>query len=354
MSEERQKRLNSIGFTWKVRDWDIRFQQLMEYKQVHGNCIVPKRYQPNPQLGMWVSRQRTKEETMSEEKRKRLNSIGFTWKVREVHIPVDWEIRVQQLVEYKRVYGNCIVPIVPTRYQPNPQLGKWVSTQRENKETMSEERRNMLNSIGFTWKVREAHIIVDWEIRFQHLVDYKRVYGSCNVPREYKENPPLGIWVMNQRHKKETMSENRRNQLDSIGFAWSLKHEPKRASKLTVEDPKKKKARLDEEAAQEYKVYGQHGWDSYFEQLRDFVRKYNHCNVPAQHPELGRWAKEQRQLYEWKQIGKETRFGLTDEHEAKLMAVGFVFETGLSDDENKDWCIAFPSPIPNDTFSKSS
>ena len=154
------------------------------------------------------------------------------------------------------------------------------------------------------------------------------------------------------------MSENRRNQLDSIGFVWRLKTgRPKQQPRVrpsTVEDPKKKKARLDEEAAQEDTVYGQQGWDSYFEQLRDFVRKYNHCNVPAQHPELGRWAKEQRQLYEWKQIGKETRFGLTDEHEAKLMAVGFVFETGLSDDENKDWCIAFPSPIPNDTFSKSS
>ena len=27
---------------------------------------------------------------------------------------------------------------------------------------------------------------VDWEVRFQQLVEYKRVHGDCNVPQEYK------------------------------------------------------------------------------------------------------------------------------------------------------------------------
>ena len=69
------------------------------------------------------------------------------------------------------------------------------------------------------------------------------------------------------------------------------------------------------------------------------MRKYKHCNVPAQYPELGRWAEEQRLLYERKQIGKETRSDLTDEREAKLMAVGFGFgfgfETTLQEDEGE-------------------
>ena len=147
-----------------------------------------------------------------------------------------------------------------------------------------------------------------------------------------------------QRTKKETMSENRRNQLNSIGFVWRLKAgRPKQQPRVrpsTVEDPKKKKARLNEEAAQEDTGFQQKSWDSYFEQLRDFVRTYKHCNVPAQHPELGRWAEEQRQLYERKQIGKETRSHLTDEREAKLMAVGFVLERTASDDGDETWTTA--------------
>ena len=59
-------------------------------------------------------------------------------------------------------------------------------------------------------RVREARIRVDWEVRFQQLVDYKRVHGDCNVPQRYKANQQLGIWVSEQRTKKETMSEERR------------------------------------------------------------------------------------------------------------------------------------------------
>ena len=51
---------------------------------------------------------------------------------------------------------------------------------------------------------------VHWEVRFQQLVEYKRVHGNCNVPCTYNANPQLGNWVNNQRAKKETMSEERR------------------------------------------------------------------------------------------------------------------------------------------------
>ena len=133
------------------------------------------------------------------------------------------------------------------------------------------------------------------------------------------------------------MSENRRKQLNSIGFVWSLKHAPKRVSKSTVEEPKKKKARLNEDAAQEDTAFGQQVWDSYFEQLGDFVRKYKHCNVPgSQYPELGRWTEEQRQLYKRKQIGRGMESNLTDEQEAKLMAAGFDFVRSLNIPDDDD------------------
>ena len=95
-------------------------------------------------------------------------------------IDLKWETRFQELVEYKRIHGNCNVS---TLDKANPHLGRWVHNQRTKEETISEERRKRLNSIGFTWKV---HIFVDWEVRFQALVDYKRVNGNCNVPRVKK------------------------------------------------------------------------------------------------------------------------------------------------------------------------
>ena len=341
MSEERTKRLNSIGFTWKVREayvsvpWEVRFQELVDYKRVYGNCNVPNGYQPNPPLGTWVYHQRERTSTMSDERKKRLNSIAFTWKMLERPISVGWKVRFQQLVDYKRFHGDCNIP---QKYKANQKLGYWVNTQRTNKETMNEERRKRLNSIGFTWKARETPtqetpISVDWKVRFQQLVDYKRFHGDCNVPQKYKTDPQLGSWVSTQRRTKETMSGYKRKQFDSIGFVWRPKTGSKQKRRVR---PKKKKARLNEEAAQEDTVFGQQVWDSYFEQLGDFVRKYKHCNVPAQHSELGRWAEEQRQLYERKQIGRGMESNLTDEQEAKLMAVGFVFERTLNIPDDDD------------------
>ena len=193
-----------------------------------------------------------------------------------------WKARFQQLMEYKRVHGNCNVP---RHYKANKQLGGWVSKQRTKEETMSEERRKRLNSIGFVWKVQNIDISDLWKVRFQQLVDYKQVHRDCNVPQRYKPNPQLGTWVNTQRRtKEETMIEEKQKILDSIGFVWRLTagrpKQQRQVRPLTVEGPKKKKIKLDDEAAQEDKDFGHEAWDSYFKQLCEFVKTYKHCNVP--------------------------------------------------------------------------
>ena len=71
------------------RIWNQRLKELKEYKEKHGNCNVPRRYQDNKSLGEWVSTQRKhyrlKEEgkysTMSKARIDQLNAIGFVWKL---------------------------------------------------------------------------------------------------------------------------------------------------------------------------------------------------------------------------------------------------------------------------------
>ena len=38
--------------------WDEIFGRLLRYKEDHGDCLVPNRYEPDPSLGAWVSTQR--------------------------------------------------------------------------------------------------------------------------------------------------------------------------------------------------------------------------------------------------------------------------------------------------------
>ena len=132
------------------------------------------------------------------------------------------------------------------------------------------------------------------------------------------------------------MSEERRKRLDSIGFVWRLTagqtKQQRQVRPLAVEGPKKKKIKLDDEAAQEDKGSGHEAWDSYFKQFCEFVKTYKHCNVPLQHSELGRWTEEQRQLYK----GWGVESNLTDKQEAKLMAAGFDFVRSLNIPDDDD------------------
>jgi len=62
----------------------------MEYKENHGDCLVPRRYEGNPKLGSWVNARREmyydtkKGETtqMTKERIHKLEGKGFVWKVK--------------------------------------------------------------------------------------------------------------------------------------------------------------------------------------------------------------------------------------------------------------------------------
>jgi hypothetical protein len=170
---ERQARLDSIGFEWGKEEisaqvaWGQRFQQLVEYKQTHGDCKVPNEYSDNPQLSSWVMTQRRNKQTgrLDVERQAELDLIGFEWgKEERIPLEIAWKQRFQQLVEYKQTHGDCRVP---RQYSVNPQLGFWVNAQRRNKRkgTLGVERQAQLDSIGFEWgKEEETPQYTAWRL----------------------------------------------------------------------------------------------------------------------------------------------------------------------------------------------
>jgi hypothetical protein len=75
--------LNSIGFfavTYQTL-WMEMFQKLVEYKKQHKNTMVPARYDKDPKLRWWVSKQRClyNHGKLLPERLALLNSIDFTW-----------------------------------------------------------------------------------------------------------------------------------------------------------------------------------------------------------------------------------------------------------------------------------
>ena len=222
--------------------WQEKFHELQEYKDTHGDTLVPQNYELNPALGRWVRRQRLEYsklvnnsemyDDVSQYRIHQLKSIGFVFDVRKDV----WSERIEELKDYKDIHGHANVPQYQPKNSPWYQLGIWVRNQRtmyhrmknsgENDNIynfLTEDRINQLNEIDFCWDVQEE----TWMEHYQKLVDFKKEFGHANVPPNYKVDPSLARWVLYQRPNKKQLLKKRVALLDSLGFDWkeSNKHD---------------------------------------------------------------------------------------------------------------------------------
>ena len=115
--------------------------------------------------------------------------------------------------------GGCNVPVKYVADSNNKCLGLLVQTVRSQyklrknnfkKNIFLDDRRiAALNTIGFTWDVREDY----WEKRFQELKEYKEKHGDCNVPTAKSD---LGRWVNAQRTNYQEKLTKMARQLPKI------------------------------------------------------------------------------------------------------------------------------------------
>jgi hypothetical protein len=86
----REAKLTELGLQWrlaKVVGWEKRYDQLLEYKAIHGHPHVPQSYPPDKCFGRWVMKQRSeyslkrrgKKSQLTEERIASLEEIGFAW-----------------------------------------------------------------------------------------------------------------------------------------------------------------------------------------------------------------------------------------------------------------------------------
>ena len=320
MIAEQIRALNGIGFDWGISKsdlasiWNERLEQLREFKVQFGHCLVPQGHSANPKLVQWVSTQRRhyrlsqerKPSSMTTERIRELESIGFEW---ETNAASYWNERFAQLHEFKVQFGHCLVP---TQYSANPKLGIWVSKQRSNfrlyqegkPSPMTTKRIRELESIGFEWETSAASY---WNERCEQLREFKVQFGHCRVPQGYSANPKLGQWVSNQRSNYRLsqegnpgpMTTERIRELESIGFEW-------------------------ETNAASY-------WKERFAQLREFKVRFGHCLVSTQYsanPKLGIWVSNQRSNYRLSQEGKPSP--MTAERIRELESIEFKWETSTT------------------------
>jgi|AntRauTorckE5430_2_1112549.scaffolds.fasta_scaffold04905_5 hypothetical protein len=195
--------------------WNIRFLELVEYKEKNGHCNVP---QTNGTLGGWTNRQRklfTSKELKADRYAK-LVGIGFIFEDAKFAIDNEkWNRRFMELVKYKEKNGHCTFP---TR---NGTLGKWISKQRTlfRSKKLKADLYEKLVGIGFIFEdARFASDNEKWNKRFVELVEYKEKNGHCNLSQR---DGSFGKWISKQRSlfRSKELKEDRYEKLVGIGFA---------------------------------------------------------------------------------------------------------------------------------------
>ncbi|KAL3936285.1 MAG: hypothetical protein SGBAC_008367 [Bacillariaceae sp.] len=474
LTAERLRKLESVGFAWVAKfikksaskkeedtslyahnaqqqrkqrlneaQWEEMYQRLVQYKQQFGDCLVPRKFEGDPKLATWVETQRvvwnkeaksaasgtTAAEAITEDaklkrltplRKQRLQDLGFVWSLRNKRIEDHWDEMFRQLLEYKNVHGDCLVP---SRFESNLKLGKWVETQRyefsklQKKHAaaaaapkppadddasddskprainprLTTDRLRRLESVGFEWKVKnkmKRYYDKQWDQMFQRLLQFKEATGHCRVPKRYQADTKLGTWVHTQRiqyrkliastkgppateeevakllagqnpsltpeenaalkscakdHINYRLTEDRRKRLEDMGFVWSARDGEKgaditRGVRNTYDDQ----------------------WDSMFDKLREYKETNGNCLVPKRYkenPKLGTWVDTQRVQYKKLQkilASKQTGSGeeqgftipavdsgkplvgrLTNDRIQRLESLGFVWS--LRDDWQKHY-----------------
>mmetsp|Transcript_20077 Transcript_20077/g.32415 ORF Transcript_20077/g.32415 Transcript_20077/m.32415 type:complete len:423 (+) Transcript_20077:101-1369(+) len=162
-----QQQQDGVRFReYQAEIWSEKFEELCMFRRQHGHCHVPHHFAENPGLAQWVKRQRYqyklksegKRSTLSDERVRLLNKIGFIW---NSHDAV-WEERLQDLMLFKQIHGHCIVP---SNFEPNVQLAIWIKRQRRQYKkyqeggasSMTPERIAKLEAIGFVWDCRKMN-----------------------------------------------------------------------------------------------------------------------------------------------------------------------------------------------------
>jgi hypothetical protein len=296
MDADRKAQLDALGFSWtgKIdRRWEEIYERLKQYHTANGDSDVPAKWKEDPKLASWLSaqRQRRKSGQMSDEELRLLDSLGVTWKSRDVGT---WEDRLAEVAAFKAKNGHCEIPL---KYPENPKLGRFVNSMRtqRNSGKLSADRIAKLDALGFLWVSSRKALIdgdgisAEWQARFDELLRHKQTHGNCDVPAKWPENPQLGNWVSQQRQlqKSGAIKPERQRRLEEIGFDW----------------------RSDSHKAE---------WATRFDQLKAYKERFGNCRVPVrweENPQLGRWATQQRNK------GKKGR--LSPEKERLLNEIGF-------------------------------
>lgn len=265
LSDGRREKLESLpGWTWDVLadQWSMWMGLMHQFVAEHGHANVPLPYMVGEHnLRSWVATQRGlyRRGELSEGRICELEALsGWTWDP----LKDNWTQFYIALKSFSEREGHARAP--QRHIENGLRLGQWVGVQRGGREKMSPERAALLEALPrWSWDPFNDR----WEQAYALLAKFAAREGNALVPNEHREDGVyLGKWVRHQRTKRDKLTDDERQRLESLpGWSWD--------------------ARTDM-------------WHRKLELLKQFQQREGHAMVPQGYMEdgvnLGSWVLTQR------------------------------------------------------------
>lgn len=221
---KRVQLLLALGIPKEIRrsSWMLKYRQLEDFVRTHSNRfpLLDEEYPVGNKLGRWAQKQRQffRIGWLSQEKRKLLNRLGFSWKVQSDN----WQTQIRFLRTFLNDFGRF--PHTDEKYPSGNALGRWVARQRELKRSgqLAKASREKLEKMGIAWDPRE----IEWMNRFNELRLFIKKHSRMpNRSDHFSKKMNLSSWVrsLKDSYTRGTLSRKRKKLLDQIGFIWDAK-----------------------------------------------------------------------------------------------------------------------------------
>ena len=316
--------------------WQLRIDELLDFRCRHGHCRVPNNYPNNQSLSSWCKRQRQnyrqhiqgQETPLTPDRINQLERIGFEFEVssdgkKELEMAKkSWEECFAEVSKFREEKGHTEIP-------ESTELGEWWKIQKlswkarkqcrgeeETDESLSEEQFEQLTSILSPSKATPngQNVIStsskSWEECFTELVLHRIHAKTFRIPQS---RLGLSHWVEEQRNEygkyamglpsKLTLCQI--SKLQSIKFPFNLKSRTGSSRK-----PKMKKT-----------------WEEMYTELLQHRLVTDSFHVPKEaNCELHSWAQQQHKLYKDYSRGTAKDVYVTQRIN-KLRTAGFPFHS---------------------------
>jgi Helicase associated domain len=309
----------------QIRSWEENYEALMEYRVVHGDCMVPLRFAADKILGKWVSTQRESRYVLKPERKELLDRIGFEWYPRQRRSDDKWNGMFERLLTFRQQSRNISQVF---NYCQDPELVKWCCNQREysGRSLLAEERYQRLRDIGFPVRPLQKAVLAKRDDgRTGGASSPESVPDSMAMSATATTNKPQAEYTDNASRRRAFLPTTpaalddscitQRTAAAKVGqFLQSNLNQQTAPRTNSVLHERTEAAQSDPPSS----LSRRRSWLESYAALVDFKSQLGHCRVPVQYKhdkQLGIWVSEQR----------KKKFLMSYDRREKLEQLGFTW-----------------------------